>query len=102
MLFAVFSGVRVFIVVYNGHGIITHGQGLAFLHSYNSVIITGSIFHIEDSRCGILYKGLQLNGGLDWLLYIYSPLNSLAPDFTVEIGQYSIRSHKIRLKLASS
>ena len=48
-------------------------------------------YAIQNIASIVLVKtGLQLNGGPDW--FVYSPLNSLVPDFTIEIGQNSTRS----------
>ena len=68
MIFDVFQVLFYSIAVCTVLGNITPRAGYWSLYAYILVvIIIGSIFHIEDSQCGILYKGLQLNGGLDWL-----------------------------------
>ena len=72
MIFDVFQVLCYYIAVFTGLGIITPRAGYWSLSAYILVvIIIGSIFHIEDSQCGILYKGLQLNGGRDWVYYTH-------------------------------
>ena len=60
------------IAVFTGLGIITPRAGYWSLSAYILVVtIIGFIFHIEDSQCGILYKGLQLNGGWNRVYYTH-------------------------------
>jgi len=100
VIFAVFQVLFYYIAVCTVLGNITPRAGYWSLYAYILVvIIIGFIFHIEDSQCGILYKGLQLNGGLDWLLHTYSPQNLLATDFTYRNRPSQYKSSKIRLKL---
>ena len=72
MIFDVFQVLCYTIAVFTGLGKITPRAGYWSLSAYISVVIfIGSIFHIEDSRCGILYKGLQLNGGCNRVYYTH-------------------------------
>ena len=72
MIFAVFQVLFYSIAVCTVLGNITPRAGYWNLYAYILVvIIIGSIFHIEDSQCGILYKGLQQNGGWDRVYYTH-------------------------------